>query len=319
MIKLAFLLFLAICLAPVARAEFPDKNLRIVVGYPPGGVGDTVARMISDMVKTKHKQGVIVENRPGVNGLIGAQSVAKGDQDGSAVFQCNMGVMAIVPFVPGSVLPFDIEKDLVPISTMMLMTYALVTAADSPYNSVSDVIAAARATPNSVSFASTGNGSAQHLAGQMMGTFAGVSMLHVPYKGSADALVDLSARRVDLFVTSIADVASFVKNGRLKLLAFADSTGHPDFPGIPFISATVPNYDFQSWAAICGPRGMPASVKNSWAEAIRDGIRSPEVQARIRGLGGIPHFEGPDAIATRVEGNRQHFKKVISAAKIRVE
>src|SRR5690606_15230020 len=153
----------------------------------------------------------------------------------------------------------------------------------------------------------------------MLATFADVDMLHVPYKGSADALVDLAARRVDVYVTSVADVSSMVKDGRLKMLAFADSTGHPDFSGIPSVAKTVPGYEFESWAAICGPRGMSASAKNSWADAINEGLRSPEVQTRIQGLGGVPHFEGPDTISARVEANRDHFKKVIAAAKIRIE
>lgn len=305
--------------AAFASAQFPDKPMRVVVGYPPGGVGDAISRIVAELAAARHKQPVIVDNRPGANGLIGAQYVAAGPKDGSAIFQCAMGTMAIVPNVPGSVVPFDVENEMTPIATVMLLTFGLVTASDSPYQSVGDVLRAAKANPGKVSYATTGSGSAQHLATQMMATVSGTSLLHVPYKGSGQAITDLIGRNVDVFLTSISDASSLLKAKRLRLLGLADSDKHPEFPGIPAIAESVPKYNFQSWMGICGPKGMSAEATREWADTIREGLKRPDVQQKIQALGATPHFEGPEAFDRRLRDNRAHFKEVVMAAKIRAD
>jgi tripartite-type tricarboxylate transporter receptor subunit TctC len=262
---------------------------------------------------------VVVENRPGANGLIGAQSVARGEKDGSGVFQCSMGTMAIVPNVPGTQLPIDVDKELVPVAMVSVVTYGLVTSAESPHKSVADVLAAAKARPGKVSYASTGPGSAQHVASEMLGSLAGVQMIHVPYKGGPQALQDVLPGRVDLFITSIADSAAHIKSGKLKLLAIADKMGHPEFPGVPSMGDSVSGYSFQSWMGICGPRGMPQDAINSWAESIRAGVQDPAMQTRLRGIGMLPLFEGPQQLGARLESNKKQFIPVIAAAGIKSE
>ena len=274
--KLAVFTLVALltCLTSPALAAFPDKPLRIVSGYAAGGASDLISRFIAEAVAPILGQRVVVENRPGVNGVIGAEAVARGAPDGYSVFQCPMSTLSITPQLIGASVPLDPGVELLPLSNMALSSYGLVVAAASPHRSMADVIAAARARPGQITFGSPGPGSAQHLSGELLMRLANLSMQHIAYKGSAPAAVDLMAGRIDFMITNLGDVGRQVQAGQLRLLAQGDPSRFPLFPDLPRIADTVPGFEITGWFGICGPKGMPAEAVARWDDAIRRRCRT---------------------------------------------
>ena len=316
---LRLLLATLLLLPALARAEFPDRPLRVVVGFPAGGAGDLTARAIAEMATAVLGQNTVVENRTGANGAIAADAVVHGSPpDGYTVLQCPMGTMTISPNLPGQRLPVDVVTEMIPVANLALSTYGLVVPADGPFRSVAQLLAAARAQPGKLTFASAGIGSAQHLAGELLKRMARLDIVHVPYRGGAPAIVDLLGHRVDFFITNLADVSGQIRDGSLRLLAVADDIGHPGYPA-PRISADVPGFSITGWFAACGPRAMPREAVEAWARAIRVGLEQPNFRQRLLDNGLTPNYEGPDALATRMEANRRTFRELIQAAGIRAE
>jgi tripartite-type tricarboxylate transporter receptor subunit TctC len=313
-----FLLGLLLLLPLAAHAEFPERPLRVVVGFPAGGAGDLTARVIAEMASAALGQPAVVENRTGANGAIAADVVAHGVPDGYSVLQCPMGTMTIAPNLPGQRLPVDVVTEMIPIANLALSTYGLVVRANGPYHSVAELLAAARSQPGKMTFASAGIGSAQHLAGEMLKRMAHIDIVHVPYRGGAPAIVDLLGGRVDFFITNLADVSGQIRDGSLRLLAVADDTGHPSFPA-PRISADVPGFSVAGWFAACGPKAMPREALEAWARAIRQGLQQPQWRQRLLENGLTPNYEGPEELAARIEANRSQFRELIHAAGIRAE
>ena len=286
-----------------SRAAFPEKPLRIVSGYAAGGASDLISRFIAEAVSPILGQRVVVENRPGVNGVIGAEAVARSAPDGYSVFQCPMSTLSITPQLIGASVPLDPGVELMPLSNMALSSYGLVVAAASPHRSMADVIAAARARPGQITFGSPGPGSAQHLSGELLMRLANLTMQHIAYKGSAPAAVDLMAGRIDFMITNLGDVGRQVQAGQLRLLAQGDPSRFPLFPDLPRIADTVPGFEITGWFGICGPKGMPAEVAR-WDDAIRQAMQDPAFVRRLQDAGFTPLYEGPAPFARRLEADR---------------
>lgn len=298
-----------------AQAWEPDRPVRVLVGFPAGGTGDLTARLIAEMAGARFGQNAVVENRTGANGAIAAEAVARSGADGLTVLQCPMGTMTIAPNLPGQRLPVDVVTELVPVANLALSTYGLVVATGHRFRSVADLLAEARARPGSLTFASAGIGSAQHLAGELLKRMARVEIVHVPYRGGAPAIIDMIGGRVDFFITNLGDVAGQLRDGSLRLLAVADDTGHPNFPAPP-ISASIPGFGIAGWFAACAPRTMPREAIAAWAEAIRTGLDRPEWRKRLLDNGLTPNFEPPEVLAARMETNRGQFRELIQGAGI---
>jgi tripartite-type tricarboxylate transporter receptor subunit TctC len=296
----------------------PDWPVRVLVGFPAGGAGDLTARLIAEMASARFGQQAIVENRTGANGMIAAEAVARSGQDGLTVLQCPMGTMTISPNLPGQKLPVDVTTEIVPVANLALSTYGLVVAANAPHRDLAGLLAAARAAPGRMTFASAGIGSAQHLSGEMLKRMAGLDVVHVPYRGGAPAIVDLIGGRVDYFITNLADVSGQLRDGSLRLLAVADDRGHPSFPAPP-ISSQVPGFSIAGWFAVCAPKTMPPDAIAAWAGALEAGLANPAWQRRLIDNGLTPNFEGPEALAARVAANRAQFKALIDGAGIKAE
>jgi tripartite-type tricarboxylate transporter receptor subunit TctC len=303
-----------------AAGAFPDRTLRVVVGFAAGGTGDLVSRLVAEMAGPALGQTVVVENRTGANGMIAAEHVARGaPPDGHTVLQCPMGGMTISPELPGLRLPIDPGTDLVPVANVARSSYGMVVAANSPYRSVADLLAAARARPGALSYASAGVGSAQHLAGERLKRMAGIDLVHVPYRGAAPAVVDIIGGRTDVLITNLGDVAGQIRGGQLRLLALADDAGSPAFPDAPRLSAAVPGLEISGWFGICGPRGIPEEAVARWAEAIRRGLEGEAVRRRLLDSGLTPAFEDAATFARTIQRDRSAWGEVIRAANIRAE
>lgn len=316
--RFALSLLAAVLSAAPAFAQFPDRPPRIVVGQAAGGSSDVIARMMADAVSADLGQRVVVENRPGVNGAIGAEFVARSAPDGYTAFQCPMSTMSITAQLPGLGL-VDAGVELVPIANAVLSSYGLVVAPGSPYHSIADIIAAARARPGGVSFGSPGVGSAQHLSGELMNRMANVTMQHIPYRGAAPALVDLIAGRIDFMMTNLGDMTRQVQSGAVRLLAQGDPSRFPVFPDLPRIADTLPGFEVTGWFGFCVPRATPPAVIARWDEAIRKAMQDEGFRQRLTEAGFTPQYEGPEALATRLAADRAKWIEVIRAADVRAQ
>lgn len=319
MSRLVVMLVAASLWSWAAWAQPADRPLRIVVPNPPGGTADIIARFLVDGVGSVLGQRPVVESRTGAGGIVGAESVVRGPTDGSAVLLCAMGLMTISPELPGLKIPFDVKQDLLAVANVARSSYVVVTSETGPYKTLPELIAAAKARPGGLTYASAGTGSAQNLAGERLKALAGIDMVHVPYRGGAPAAADVAAGRVDLFITNLADVAGLIKGGQLRLLAMADGAGWPEFPKAPRLPDIVPGLEISGWFGICGPRGMPQEAIGRWAEAIRKTLDDPALRARMIELGLTPYFEDPAAFARTMASNRQMWGEAIRVAKIRAD
>lgn len=297
----------------------PDRQLHIMAGFAAGGTSDLVARLIAEGVGNVSGRRVVVENRTGANGFLAAEAVVRSPPDGSMLFQCAMGTMTISSELPGMIMPIDPRKDLVPVANVALSSYGAVVRARGSYQDMADVLRAAKAKPNAVSYASAGIGTAQHLTGERLQRMASVQMLHVPYRGAAPAAMDVMAGRADFMVTNLGDVMGQIRGGELRLVALGDASMKSAFPETPLLSDTVPGLEVVGWFGLCGSSNMPEPAIRAWAAAVEKALQDETLQKRLRENGLTPLYEGPAAFAERMEKDRQAWREVITAAKVRVD
>jgi tripartite-type tricarboxylate transporter receptor subunit TctC len=253
------LILLALLLAgPIPTlALAQDRPPRIIAGFAPGGTGDLVARLIAEALAPGLGVRPLVENRTGANGLLAAEAVARGPADGSVLLQCPMGTLTISPELPGAVLPIDPRTELVPVSNIALSSYGAVTGARGPHRTMAELVAAARARPGTISYASAGVGSAQHLTGARLAAMAGLDLVHVAYRGAAPAALDVIAGRTDLLITNLGDVVRQIQGGELRLLALADAAGVPNSPERPAWPTPCRDWKWRAGSACAARAACP--------------------------------------------------------------
>ncbi|HEX7813139.1 MAG TPA: tripartite tricarboxylate transporter substrate binding protein, partial [Burkholderiales bacterium] len=282
--KILTLLGAAILLAAatVAHGEnYPSRPIRLVVPFPPGGVADPVARMIGDKVARSLGQSVIVDNRPGGAGIIAAEIVKQAPADGYTLFIGHAGTHAVNPSLY-SILPYDPVKDFQPITLMMSTSHVLVVPLESPAKSVSELAALAKSRPEGLTFASQSVGTGGHLLGEMFKVRTGTNLQHVPYKGSAPALADLMAGRVDLFFDAVITSAPQIKGGKIRALATASKRRPPILAQVPTMTeAGYPGIELDFWFALFAPAGTPPGIVHKLNEEFAKALHSPEVGARF--------------------------------------
>lgn len=305
----------AALLALPAMAQ--ERTVRVISGFAPGGAGDLMARLIAEYVPPQMGARGVVENRTGANGLIGAEVVARSAPDGMTVLQCPMGSMTITPNLPGASLPVDPRTEMTGVANVALSTYALVVAARGPHQDVPGLLAAARARPGGLTYASAGVGSAQHLSVELLKARTGLDIAHVPYRGAAIAIVDILGGRVDFMITNLGDVMRQITGGELRLLALGDDAGSPLFPNARPISAFVPGLQMAGWFGICGPRGMNAESLARWSEATRKALENPTFRERLLANGLTPQFEDTGTFNARIASDLRSWGEVIRAAGVR--
>jgi tripartite-type tricarboxylate transporter receptor subunit TctC len=311
-------LLLAACAALLGfPALAQERTVRVISGFAPGGAGDLMARLIAEYVPPLMGARGVVENRTGANGLIGAEVVARSAPDGTTVLQCPMGSMTITPNLPGAALPVDPRTELTGVANVALSTYALVVAARGPHQSVEGLLAAARARPGGLTYASAGVGSAQHLSGELLKARTGLDIVHVPYRGAALAIVDILGGRTDFMITNLGDVMRQITGGELRLLAMGDDRGSPLFPDARPISAWVPGLQMAGWFGICGPKGMSAESLARWSEATRRALENPAFRERLLSNGLTPNFEDTATFNARIASDLRAWGEVIRAAGLR--
>jgi tripartite-type tricarboxylate transporter receptor subunit TctC len=309
---------LALAVAPFAHAQddYPNRTVRIIVPFAPGGSTDVVARILADKLGTELKQSFVVENRSGAGGNIGADAVAKASPDGYTLLMGTTGVLAINKYLYKE-MSFDPERDLVPVSYTSLITNILVVNPQVPAKTVSELVALARAKPGSLTFASSGAGSSTHLSAELFKSMAGVDILHVPYKGSSQAITDLMGGQVTMLFDNAPSSIPFVEQGKLRALAVTSTKRLPNLPDVPTLDeAGVKGYESLSWSGIMAPAGTPKRVIDKLNAAIEKILRDPDVKQRFASLGVEPVGGPPEAFSRHIRAESEKWARVVKTANI---
>ncbi len=312
------LLVTAVLVVPAfAQPAWPSRQIRFVVPFPPGGPSDVVARIVAPRLQDRLGQPVVVDNRPGAGTQIGTEFVAKSAPDGytlflgSIVHAINVGLYAK--------LPYDPMKDFTMITVLAATPSLLVVHPSLPVKSVADLIALGKKRPGELSFASSSNGSSNHLAGELLKTMAGFQMQHVPYKGSPQAHVDLLGGHVQLMFDSMLSVLPLVKSGRLRAIAVTSAKRSSVLPEVPAVSETLPGFDVVGWHGLMAPAGLPKPVIDRlYAETVKV-INEPETRERFLQLGGTPGGLPPEEFVAYVRAEITKWGRVIKASGARVD
>jgi tripartite-type tricarboxylate transporter receptor subunit TctC len=303
-------------LALPAFAAYPDKPVTIVVPFPPGGSTDMIARTLAAKLQEKLGQTFLVDNRAGATGTIGMGQVKRAAPDGYTLIVSSLGPFVITPHLLKSV-PYDMAKDFDLLMIAVQAPNVLVVPAASPLKSVADVLAAARRTPDKLTFASSGNGSSDHLTAELFWQRTGTTGVHVPYKGGAPAMNDLLGGVVDASFQNINVVVQQVASGRLRALAVTGDKRSPLLPQVPTLAeAGVSGADVYSWQGVAAPRGLPADVKKTLHAAMVATLNDPTVKPKLLELGFEIVANTPEQFAARQATEFAKWKTVIETGKI---
>jgi len=298
-------------------AAYPDKPIRLVVPFAPGGGTDTIARTLAAAMSTELGKQIIIDNKPGAGTILGTDAVAKSAPDGYNIVIATFAHAVNPSLVPK--LPYAQDKAFAPITLIGKGPNVLVVRADSPYKTVKDIVDAARAKPGTLTYASQGNGTSAHLAGEMLTNLAGIQMTHVPYRGAGPAITDLMGGQVDMIFGTAAAVSPFVQSGKLRAIAVTSPQPSPSLKGIPTIAATVPGYADESWYGLYAPAGTPPDVIQKLSAAAKKAARSPEFAKRIEQEGLEVTASDPAELDRYVKAEEVRWRKIVKENNIKPE
>ena len=317
-----FLMAAAMLLAPTfvaaqAVEAWPDKPVKLIVPFPPGGPTDTVARIISTGLQALWKQPVVVDYKPGAGTTLGTNLVAKSTADG---YTLGMAITALTinPSLQPN-LPYDTKKDLVGVSQVAQAHFGLFAHPSQPFNNMQELIAYAKKNPNALSYATPGTVTGTHLAGEMLASMAGIRLLHIPYKGSAPAQQDMIGGRVPLLFDVLFSSMPFVKDNRMKVIALSSPKRAASSPEIPLIAETVPGFSAVSAIGIIGPAGMPPALLQKLSADIGQVVRSAEVVSRMQQLGMEPVGSTSDQYTAQIRQDIDKWAAIVKSAGIKLD
>lgn len=300
-----------------AASAFPQKPVRIVVPFAPGGGTDLIARTLGQEMSKDLGQPVLIENKPGAGTIIGTDTVAKAAPDGYTLVMASFA-HAVNPSLQPK-LPFANDRAFAPVILVGRGPNVLVVPPSSPFKTVQDVLAAARANPGKLTYASQGAGTSAHLAGEMFDNLAKVKTVHVPYRGAGPAMTDLMGGQVDLFFGTAAAVAPFVDRGQLRALAVTSAQPSAAFKGLPTIGASVPGYAVESWYGLYAPAGTPKDVIARLNAAARKAARSPDFAQRVEQEGLNVSAGDPAELDTYVRGEEARWARIVKENGIKAD
>jgi len=313
---------IASSLMPFAAAaqapEWPSRPVRFIVPYPPGGPTDIMGRIVAQAVQGPLGQPFVVENRAGANGIIGSEQAARAVPDGTT-FLVNASAHVIVPHLTPN-MPIDVLADFVPVTNIAAVPLWLVVNPALPVRSVADFIAYVRANPGRIAYASSSQGGAPHLAGELFKLVTGTDLVHVPYRGSGPAGQDLIAGTVQAMFDSVPASAGAVRDGRLRALAVTTKNRIAPFPDLPTIAeAGVPGYEISTWYGIWAPARTPSAIISRLQQAVAAAARNPETRARFDALGAEPVADSPEDYARFVRAEYDRWGKLVRDARIKLD
>lgn len=299
--------------ASFAQQDYPNRPIRLIVPYPPGGPTDIMGRLTSDVLAKRLAQNVVVDNRGGAATAIGAEMAARAPADGYTVLVSSETTFAVTPALTNK-LSYHPERDFAPISLLTTQPYVLAVTLSLPVNSVSQLVAHAKANPGKLTYGSAGTGGANHLAGEMFKHVAGIDMVHVPYKGNGPAIIDLIGGQIALMLGSISSLYPHATAKKLRLLAVASGKRSAAAPEIPtFAEGGVPGYQVNGWNCLVAPRGTPQPVIRRLNAEIVAGFSQPEVVERLRKQSIDPATGTPEQLAAYMKSELARYRKLIKA------
>jgi tripartite-type tricarboxylate transporter receptor subunit TctC len=312
----------ATCLLSLAfpvHAQQLKGDVHFLNGFPPGGTSDLLGRLLAEAIGPVVGQKVIVEQKTGASGFIAAEACAHAPADGQTIFLAPMGVMAVAPVMPGQKLTIDVDKELTPVSNLAGVYNMLVVGAPSPFKTVGEVIDFAKKNPGKLTYASSGNGTSQHLSGELFKKLAGVDILHVPYRGGAPAILDMVGGRTTMMFGNRPEFLGQIRGGGLRAVAFGAAKASPLFPTLPVISSTLPDFKIANWFGVVGPSGLSPEWVGFWNRAIQTVAKQPKF-IQLMTDNGMEILAGPpDEFKATILADRKKWSEVIQAAKIRVD
>ncbi len=297
---------------------YPTRPIRVIIGFPPGGGIDIVARVIAPRLSESLGQPVVIDNRAGAGGLIGTDLVAKSAPDGHTVFFGTIGNLSINPLLY-SKLPFDMARDFAAVTHVASVSSMLMVHPSFPVKTVPDLIAAAKAKPGQIHFSSSGNAGAPHLAGELFNLMAGVKMTHVPYQGAAPGLVAAMGGHVQVTFGALLTGLPLIKGGKLRGIATLGRTRSPLLPDLPTVADTLPGYEVINWYGMVVPKATPRPVIERLQGEIAKVLNQPAVRDNLLAQGAEPVGGTPEAFAAFMKSESAKWAKVIKAAGIKVE
>ncbi len=316
--RFGWLLSAALATTAVAAiaADYPTRPIRIVVPYPAGGPVDITARAIGPKLSESLGQPIVIDNRGGAGGILGSDLVAKSAPDGYTLLLCTTANAINASLIPK--LPYDMQKDFAPIVLVALITSVVVVHPSVPAHSIKELIAVAKG--RQLTYASTGNGTPTHLAGELFKSMAGVDLVHVPYKGAAPAVVDLIGGQVQVSFISAPGVLPHIKAGRLRALGVTNAKRSALLPELPTLSeAGLPGYESEGWHGLFAPARTPRLVIDRMFNEIAALLRTPEISSRLANGGAEPVGLPPDALAAKLKSEIAKWGRVVRAANMKVD
>lgn len=315
--KLVAVLALA-CAPAVALAQaYPSKPVRLVVPYSPGGGADNAARILATRLSATLGQTVVIDNRPGGSGMIGAQAVAQAEPDGYTVLY-DASAFAVNPALRK--MAFDPARDLVPVSLAVTVPNIFVVPANAPYKTVQEFVDYARKNPGKLTYASYGAGSAAHLIGELLKARAGIDLLHVPYKGGAPALTDLMGGQVDSYFSNAASGMSYVKSGKLRALAVTSARRMAAMPDVPTLAESgFKDFEVLEWNGFFVPKGTPDEVVARLAREVQAALKDPATRQKLQGLGLDPVGSTPEEFGKFVQAEMTRWAGLVKSNRITVD
>jgi tripartite-type tricarboxylate transporter receptor subunit TctC len=301
---------------------YPDRPIRIIVGYPAGGGVDIVARLVSEPIKTTLGQLVIVENRPGAAAMIAAQAVATATPDGYSLLMAAAGEIATNQHLYGDKMTYDAQRDLVPVALVGIVPCVVVVGASSPVRTPAGLIAYARANRGKLSFSSSGIGNPQQLAGELMNSMAGTDVLHVPYRGSAPAVTDVAVGVVTMSFSSLAAALPLIQDGRLRAIAVTSLERMPQLPDVPPLSegaSELAGYELLNWFGLFAPTGTPEPIVRRLADIVNAALRDKALAQKLEAQGIVPRPLTPGEFRAFVAADVEKFGRIVRQANIKVE
>ena len=309
---------LCVCAALSAAAQnYPDKPVRMIVPFTPGGSQDVIARLFAQKLTESLKQQVVIDNRGGAAGLIAAELVARAPKDGYTLFLITGGPISLAPALHPK-LPYDPIRDFAPITQLVDTAMALIVTPALPVKSVADLIALAKAKP--LNYGSTGNGTISHLTMEALKHATGINVTHVPYKGAAPAMIDMLAGQISLMFTSTASAAPYVASGKLRLIAVASKKRSLMMPDAPtLIESGVKNFESTVWVGMAATGGTPQPVIRKLHDELIRALNAPDMQSRLGPLGAEPVGSTPEQFAALIREDIARWAQVVKASGVKLD
>ena len=298
---------------------YPAKPIRMMIGFPPGGGTDIIGRIVAQKLGEALGQQIIVDNRGGASGQLAAELVSRAAPDGYTIMMAHIAAISILPSLV-SKLPYDAQKDFAPVSLAAIGPNLLVVHPSVPAKNVRELVALAKSRPGQLQYASPGSGTVQHLAGELFKLQAKVDILHVPYKGSGQSIVDLIAGQVHMDFDAVPPVINYVRQGKLRALAVTSAKRFSLLPDIPTVEeGGVPGFDMSTWWGIVAPAAVSRDIVNKLNAEMVKSIRQPDAKEKISGVGAETVGNTPDEFAAFIRAETEKYSRIVKAASIRLD